>query len=808
MKGIYPYINKRLLHLKNFVLLLLLFSSCTIPRKYQKGKPFVFSNSIEVKGGNFTREERTTLKQRLNAQLDDSSRIVTKDVMFVLHYIQKPPVFDTNSADRSARNMRASMLHLGYYNATASFKTDTIHSGKQQRIHVKYFVEAGKPTLIDTLSYRLKRSDLQKIAVENSKQTFLKENKPITKSAVLSEISRMVDLYRNNGYYKFTSDELRVRGDTTIEALTNISDDPFEQLQAIADAQAQRDSPKIKLALVLNPPSDSSKLKQYRINNIYILPDYIPGDKLKDSSLTEVIARNYIIRYHSQLFKNRFLARSAFFRKGDLYSQDDYYKTLASFAKASVWQSVNILATEVKDSAYKVDLIIQLIPADKFGFEAAIEAIYSANSNTNATAVAGAGGLIGFSGNVSLLNRNLAREGIKMTHTVSAGVELNKNRGTQTSVNNIINSNEVNYSNSIVFPKLVFPLNKFNNKNLLLGESFINSNISYINRLNLFDLQNLKLGVGYNLSKKQGKQWTFKLLNVEFSRLYNKSPSFDSTLDANPFLRYSFNTALVAGLINAGYSSIYTNPKNNKKQHSFKFNLEESGLILGAFFKKYMRHFVKTDVQYIYSRSFPKAAFVTKFFAGVGIPLNKDTTLPFFKQYFGGGSNSMRGWPVRGIGRGSQPLAPYKSTRFNDRTGDMQLEANIEYRYDIAQLIPNTLVLKGAFFADIGNIWNLRNSKPGGGTDSAQFKMKNIYKDLGVTAGTGFRLDFNYFILRFDLGFRFKRPETRYINDGWKIPSLSFKDVLPKLFLKGDNEEYRIWRYENFNFTIGIGYSF
>jgi outer membrane protein insertion porin family len=88
--------------------------------------------------------------------------------------------------------------------------------------------------------------------------------------------------------------------------------------------------------------------------------------------------------------------------------------------------------------------------------------------------------------------------------------------------------------------------------------------------------------------------------------------------------------------------------------------------------------------------------------------------------------------------------------------------------------------------------------------DSAQFKLKNLYKQLGVSAGTGFRLDFNYFILRLDLGFRFKRPELSYVNDGWKVPSIGFDDVFRKLFSKSERE----WRYENFNFTIGISYPF
>jgi len=229
-----------------------------------------------------------------------------------------------------------------------------------------------------------------------------------------------------------------------------------------------------------------------------------------------------------------------------------------------------------------------------------------------------------------------------------------------------------------------------------------------------------------------------------------------------------------------------------------------------------MRQFVKTDVEYIYSSSRPKSAFVFRMFGGIGIAARGDTTLPFFKQYFGGGSNSMRGWPVRGIGRGAQLLTPYGTNKFNDRTGDIQLESNIEYRYTIAQIIPNSLTLRGALFMDIGNIWNLRNTVPGGGTDTTQFQFKNLYKELGVAAGTGFRLDFNYFVLRFDLGFRVKRPDVSK-NDGWQVPQITFSN----LFRRGvklpdpadptktyNDNRYRKWRYENFNFTIGISYPF
>lgn len=168
----------------------------------------------------------------------------------------------------------------------------------------------------------------------------------------------------------------------------------------------------------------------------------------------------------------------------------------------------------------------------------------------------------------------------------------------------------------------------------------------------------------------------------------------------------------------------------------------------------------------------------------------------------------MRGWPVRGIGRGGQMQPAYKQNIFNDRTGDIQFEMNTEYRYDIARIIPNLLTLRGAVFVDIGNIWTIKNTKRDGSMDSALFKFKNLYKEMGVSAGTGFRLDFNYVVLRFDFGFRFKRPELSYINSGWKSPSIGFDDAFRKIFTRGKDDEYRKWRYENFNFTVGISYPF
>ncbi len=826
-----------------FLLCSIFLSACnwfTIPRKYPKNKPFVFKNSIDVKGGKFTSEERAMLKQRLNAQLDDSSRINTKDSWIIFHFIENPPAYDSASAGQSVRNMEASMRHLGYYNSHAGYKADTISKNGQQRVQVQYNIETGKPTLIDTMRYILKKPDLQKLALENLNESLLKKGQPVTKAAVLGEINRMVNLYRNNGYYKFSSEELIMLGDTTVAALTTITDDIFEQLRLLEQAKIARDSPTIKLALTLNASADSAKLKQYYINDIYVMPDYRSGDKVTDNSLLTTLAKkrdcdtcrvNFIVKYHKKLFRTGFLRRNLFIHKGDLYNQDNYYKTLNSFSKAGVWRSTNIQVVERKDSLSaqdsmrKIDLIVQLIRGDRFGYEAGIEASYSAQSNSNNVTAANAGNLLGLSGNIVFIDRNLRKEGINMQHSLRAGIELNF-KPDSNNRKNIINSNELSYSNTVIFPRFIFPLKSLTSNNGLDNtKSFINAKIGFINRINLFNLQSFNFGIGYDYNQKikrskdprNSRRWIFKPLNIEFARLYNETDSFRRTLDENPFLRYSFNTSLVAGS-SISYQSAKVNSRHPNRSHTFKVNLEESGILWGRFkiFDRYMRQFGKLDIEYIFSSERPKSAFVFRMFGGVGLAAKQDTALPFFKQYFGGGSSSMRGWPVRGIGRGSQPLTPYGQNKFNDRTGDIQLESNVEYRYTIAQIIPNSVILRGAFFLDIGNVWNARNSKPNGGTDSAQFQFRNLYKQMGVAAGAGFRLDFNYVILRFDLGFRIKRPDLSE-NDGWQLPGVSFNN----LFRRGEqvpdpnnpgntynDNRYKKWRYENFNMSIGINYPF
>ncbi|MBN9350776.1 MAG: BamA/TamA family outer membrane protein [Chitinophagaceae bacterium] len=815
----------KLLHWIFFpVIVIVLFSSCasskrysgfTFVRKYQKNIPFVYKNNISLDAEGASKDEKTVMKARLATQLEDSARVRIKDAIFILHYIKNPPVFDTFNVQESANNMASYMRNIGYYDPSVSYSFDTLYKKvrQQQRVIINYKVSSGKRTTIDTVAYLFNQPELQQIAISTRKQSQLQKGVPITKVGITDEVNRLVGLFRNFGYYKFTSDEIRVTGDTTIEALTTVSEDPFEQLRLLAEAAAKREKPTIRIAFQLNDPGRKDSLKKYYVDSIIVMPDFEPGESYTDSSLQTSTLKKFTIKFHEKKFKSSLIDRNLFLKQGKVFRQEDYFKTINGLFGLGIWENPNIDILERKDTAL-LNLIIKLVPQKKYGFQGNIEMSYSANSNTSNLPSVSTGNLLGLSANLSLTDRNFANSAVRMSNSVKMGLEFNTDR--RNTGGTFINSRELSFNNSFIFPKFIFPLSAVNQGNWLTHQSVISNNLSFINRIDFYNQQVIGTSYGFNFSKAQNRMWTVKLFNFDFHRLFNRSARFDSTIQEFPFLRYSFNTALVMGS-GMSYSVAYPSFKNKNVVNKILFNLEESGLLWGFlkkknvssekgnFFNKYLREFVKADLDYTRSYNHPKSAFVLHGFIGVGIPISKsDTTLPFFKQFFGGGPNSMRGWPVQGIGLGGQPLAPYliNGIRFNDRTGDIQIEGNAEYRFNVAPLFSNAVLFKMALFTDIGNVWNFKNTRPDGLPDTTQFQFKNLYKQLGVSSGVGFRFDFTYFLLRFDVAFKFKRPDLWTDHAGWQIPNINFKNLF------SSDIASRIWRYQNFNATIGIDYPF
>ncbi|PIF05586.1 MAG: outer membrane protein assembly factor, partial [Draconibacterium sp.] len=169
-------------------------------------------------------------------------------------------------------------------------------------------------------------------------------------------------------------------------------------------------------------------------------------------------------------------------------------------------------------------------------------------------------------------------------------------------------------------------------------------------------------------------------------------------------------------------------------------------------------------------------SFVMRAFAGVGIPYGNFDVLPFEKQYFTGGANGIRAWPVRALGPGT-----YKASAgdYPNMTSDIKMEANAEYRFHL------TGFLEGALFLDVGNIWSISSKD---NREGAQFRLNTFYKQFALGTGAGLRFDFSYFIFRFDLGMKLREP-AQQLNDGWIIGNRSYSN-------------------NDFNLNFAIGYPF
>ncbi|MFM7709761.1 MAG: BamA/TamA family outer membrane protein [Ferruginibacter sp.] len=778
--------------------LLFMVTSCGRPFvKNPPDQPYFYNNRVVIRNNNLKAEEKKALEQKLIAQLDDSSKVITSRKWLFFNTLKKPLRFDTAFCKKSASNIQASLFHLGYYHA----QVDDRINQKGHRVSVQYLVNPGSPVLIDSVLHDF--SVISDSSIHDlSTNTLLRKKMIVTRLMILAEVNRLVDSFRNRGYYKFTSNEIKVIGDTS----------SFNQLTD-STRSIQTAKSGIFLAFRINSNADVDRLRKFTTRSIFIFSDETFLANPTDSGIKRIRLPDYTVVTKSLRFNPQAFNGLITLKQGRAYAESDYDQTIRNLSKNNIWKTIGISLHEVPGSD-SLDIHVELTPTKKFRFETSLELSYSAASNISNIL---AGNLFGISGNITLLNRNVRSQGIRMTQNIRAGIELNNRI---TAGTKLINSNEISYSNTTLFPKLILsgiPHLFSKQKQRSSGETFLNATLSYNTRLNLFNLQSTNLSVGWLGTNRKNWKWSWSPFSVAFSNLLNPSDSFVNILQNNPFLRYSYNTALVGGMNVSFSKSTLKTAESLKKtiENSFRINAEESGLTWGGLpiLKKYKRRFIKLDAEYRKTINYRNNSFVFRAFVGVGVPLlGSDTnrTLPFFKQYFGGGSNSMRAWPVRGIGTGGKALVPYTSNRtiFNDRTGDMQLELNVEYRYKLLTIIRNTLTLKGAVFADIGNVWNFRNTNALGGIDSSQFLLKNMYSQTGMAAGTGFRLDFNYFVLRLDLGFRIKRPELFYQNNGWKLPDIGFDDLLPKIFSRGPNDEYRKWRYENFNFTIGIGYAF
>jgi outer membrane protein insertion porin family len=773
---------------------LMALASCTVVKNYPENRPFVFANNITLKG-DVSKDEKKRLQTELYNYWDDSLKVKSILQFGVRTVIKNPNVFDSAAITRSIVFMNSYLNSQGYYNPAidpAAPKTDTVKD--QYRTTVQMNVDVNKSLKIDSVSYdSLLTPELKQLALDNKKQSFLATNKPFTKLLISNELDRLTTLFRRNGFYKFTRENILAEADTTEVSLLEITLDPFEQARRIAEAEARRKTnPRVNIVIKQRPTADTNAFTKFYIGKIYYYPETLinetPDSLMKERFPLITTQREFTLKQKVPDIRIRPLRQHTYLKEGTIYDDRDYFKTVNAFSQLGPWSQADVRTVNRKDSANILDFHFFLTPAPKYSFGYDIEV--SRNSGSIIS-----GNLLGITNVLTLRNRNVWKQAIQSSTNIRAGVELGF-------TDTVLQTIQASVSQTYSIPQFITPWRIKGVKKLDDYKTVINFNAAYTDRRNFFRLRSAVASFGYEW-KKNNHIWLYKPLNVELYSL-DTLPGLLKAFDANPFLRTAFNTGYVISQ-NLTYSITFPAGRHPNVTNNLRVSGEEAGAIFGRFrgLADKIYEYIKAEAEFRQVTQWRKTSFAYRLFAGIGYNYSNDPvlgqSLPFFKQFVAGGPYSMRAWGVRQLGLGSSLLSD-TSTSFRDRYGDIQLEADLEYRYPIAAI--GGVKVNSALFVDMGNIWNLKNNV---NNDNSKLALDRLLTDIAVAAGTGLRFDFNYFLVRFDFAYKVKDP-ARISNNGW----MSIRDFewRNREFERRDDKGRLILKRNNFSFQLGIGLPF
>lgn len=733
-------------------------TGCKVTKNYPRDKPFVYKTTIKL-NSKLSQTARSELMVKLENQVDDSLKPRWVRKLFVRQILSKPPVFDTANVSKSLRYLNDLLRANGYMYSKIDWDSSltVIPARKQQRVSVSFNVTTGQVLHVDSIVYDFRDSTLQALALVNQDASQLKQGQTYTKESIARELDRLLTIYKNNGYLKIGREDIYAEVDTVVSGLLDPGLDPFEQLRLLEEVRKRRDDPKIDIRFLQRGSEETEPLKQYYFGKVNIYPDL---QLIQDtvSMKLDSIRRGRITIFQSRnLFKPGFLIRNNRIKPGSIYREEDITRTNNTFGQMSAWKQVGVELV-ARDSLGLVDANINMFTAKKHDIG------YDLEVSRNQSDIVGSSNLFGVGISFSTRDRNVARQSILSSTNLRFGIELG-NRG------QLIQTFQINLGQNFTIPKFVLPFRIRAERSLPAARTILSASAAYIDRRGFYSTRSLYSSIAYDWLNKKNRNWTYSPLNVEFVRVY-ETDSLRKLYDKIPNLQNLFND----GLIISQFLVLQNSWKVNNKVYSLRARMEESGSIFGMIrqldLNGRLSRFVKGDIDFRYLVNHEKHSWAFRIFGGLGVPYGrqfdstgnilKENNLPFFKSYFAGGPSSMRGWQIRQLGPGSSKIFAGGSA---DRFADIQLEGNIEYRFNLATIFG--MKLKSAFFTDFGNIW-YRNNQGDPELDDAVFKLSKLYRDIAMDAGTSLRFDFGFnFILRFDWAYKVKDPFYAELNNGW-----------------------------------------
>lgn len=693
---------------------------------------------------------------------------------------EAPVVLNEARAERATNTFRRYYFSKGWFNAKTAYNLETSDNKTAQ---ITYNIEKGIPWILDTIKTKIGTPLIDSTYQANIKDSKIVRGQQYDEGNFTNERKRISELMRNSGFYNFGQEYILFEIDT------------LEQKgRVLTELQIQNRRTE-GIDTVTRVP-----FKRYTIKEVNIFTDF--NFESKDEKITDSVTyKGYNLYSINKLnYRPKAITDAILITKGNLFSDTDrintnnYISQLRTFRYPSIEYIENTIDTTLTANVY-------LSPLKRYdlGFNFDVS---TSNIQT-----------VGFAFSTGLIIRNLFRGA--ETLDISAIGSVGSSRDASENNNNFFNINEFGGNLKLTIPRIFFPIK---------SDKIIPKYMSPTTRINLsatsqtnigLDKRTLSGSLGYNWFPAKGINNKFDLLNVQFVRNLNPDNYFD--IFSNSFNRLK-NIAIDNNFINPGddlsipeganqfINDVLTgntslNPAdddfievNNINQRQirltennlivgsnfsfikdkrtslfdndfsiFKMRLESAGLLLSSLsnvlnvntiddgreelFGVVYSQYIKTEFDYIkYFGLGRKNTLAFRSYFGIAIPYGNSENIPFARSFFGGGPNDNRAWTAYSLGPGSTSSI----NEFNE--ANLKLHFSTEYRFPVSGSF------LGALFIDAGNIWNVLDDI---NDPKATFTNLNSLRDIAVGSGFGLRYDFNFFVLRGDIGFKTYDPANQ-----------------------------------------------
>jgi hypothetical protein len=707
---------------------------------------------------------------------------------------EAPVIIDTSKTRKSLERLKAYYGGKGYFNANATYVLDS--SKRKQRAAIDYQLTLGDPFIIDTFSKKISSPAVDSIYQLNTKNSLIKSGRQFNISDFNNERERLTNILRNTGIYGFQESSISYE---ILRDTTKASDDQKLDVEMSIEDLRKRDENTVT----------TSKYYVHRFNKVNIYADYLFNTN--EDSLQSIDFNNFTIYYQGKLrYKPKALTDAIFIKKDSVYRELDRIRTYRQIANLNTFKYPNIDFI-VDSTQSKIESNIYLSARPKYSLQLDTDVTHS---NIQYAGLA-------FSS--SLVTRNVfgGAETLSFSVRGSAGLLSDASLSNEKYVTEIGGDINLNFprfwlpffNTKKIIPYYMLPQTKISigtsfQKNIGLDKQTLNTIYGYnwspsetkkhnIELLNIQYVRNLNQDRFYNVYNN-----SFDRLNDIALTAFDTDPTVSEFFEEDnlqlsiPVGTKDFTTAvLVDGRFNLPtndfndvrsleerrirltennliFAGNYTFTKNNKQGitdnefYQFRMKLESAGALLSALknvipfnqndngnnlvFGVPYSEYIKTEFDFIKHWDLSQSNVIAfRSFFGLAVPYGNSDNVPFVRSYFAGGSNDNRAWNAYSLGPGT-------TENLNDfNEANLKLAFNLEYRFPIAGAV------KGALFADAGNIWNVFDALE---NSEATFNNLSSFGDIALGTGFGLRYDFTYFVFRLDTGFKTYNPAVEGSN--------------------------------------------